>query len=138
LRLGDIQFGIAVRIDNLKDEGACWRRIVVNLRKEGKKIGVFLGNQSDEVWIPLVYREGHLNEVCEALYRILIDSFRENTQLFVEGNERFGTIGFSIMNRLRPAESVIVIETAAKALSRSVSDRCDEAIELPHQVADPR
>lgn len=94
LRLSDIQFGIAVRIDNLRDEGVCWRRIVVNLRKEGDKIGVFPDTQSDGVWIPVAYDAGNISEVCEALYRVLLNSFREDTQIFVEGNGRFGTIGF--------------------------------------------
>ena len=94
LRLGDVQFGIGVRVDNLKDEGAFWRRIVVNLRREGEKIGVFVDDKNAGIWIPTEYQEGHVTEICDALYRVLLHSFREDAKIFAEGSARYGTIGF--------------------------------------------
>jgi hypothetical protein len=95
LRIENVQFGIGVRIDNLRDDGALWLRIVVNLRKYGEKIGVFVEDKSEGFWIPVDYKDSHLQEICDGLYRVLLQSFREDTQIFVEGSGRYGTIGFT-------------------------------------------
>jgi hypothetical protein len=85
---------MALRVDNLDDSGCLWLRIVVNLRKQGEKIGVFLNEDSDGIWIPTNYSDRDLSEICEALYQLALRAFREDARMFVEGSGQFGTIGF--------------------------------------------
>jgi hypothetical protein len=94
LRIEDVQFGMALRVDNLDDSGCLWLRIVVNLRKQGEKIGVFVNEDSDGIWIPTNYSDRDLSEICEALYQLALRAFREDARMFVEGSGQFGTIGF--------------------------------------------
>jgi hypothetical protein len=76
-------------LDNL------WVRLVVNLRKEGVRIGVFCGDGNDEVlWIPEDYLASDIDRICERLFQTLLGFYRGDVNVFVHGDEKMLTIGF--------------------------------------------
>jgi len=93
LNLNEVQFGLAVRIDHLTDNGHFWVRLVVALRKNGDKIGVLAGDQ-DIIWLPINYEDADVQNVCEGVYEILLRVYRDDVNLFVQGRENLQTIGF--------------------------------------------
>jgi hypothetical protein len=88
LTVRDTQFGMSVKIfDHL------WVRVVVNLRKEGERIGVFV-EEGEATWIPVIYSPTDLNEICERLFQYVLGIYRGDVNVFVHGDERLMTIGF--------------------------------------------
>lgn len=95
LRLGDIQLGIAVRVDNKGDNGSTWLRIITTLRKEAGHILVFVGgNEVSGVKIYVNYSEQDLKRICENLFTAALSSFQEDINVFVDGRTGNTTIGF--------------------------------------------
>ena len=97
LTVRDVQFGMCIQIlDNL------WVRLVVNLRKEGQRIGVFCGHGDDEVfWVPENYSTADIDRICERLFQTLLGLYRGDVNVFVHGNEKMLTIGF-VPSRANP------------------------------------
>lgn len=92
--LDDIQFGMAVRVDHIRDSGHFWMRIVVDLRKKGDRIGVSVG-EGKTVWLPIEYHTGDLEPVCERIFAELQGAFQNQVTAFREGSDR-ATIGFTL------------------------------------------
>ena len=88
LTVRDTQFGICVRIFN-----HYWVRLVVNLKKEGERIAIFI-DERDPIWISVNYSTDDLSRICERLFQSLIGLYRGDVNVFVHGDERLMTIGF--------------------------------------------
>jgi hypothetical protein len=90
LTVSQTQFGIGVHIlDNL------WVRLVVTLRKQGDRIGVFCGHGNNEaLWIPEKGSAADIGRVCERLFQTLLGYYRGDVNVFVYGDEKMLTIGF--------------------------------------------
>lgn len=94
LRVDDTQLGLGVRIRHIKDDGSLWLRVVVNLRKQGDRIGVFPDDGAG-IWIPVDYREDDLTAICARLYENVLGIFTGDVNIFVHGSEKLPTIGFN-------------------------------------------
>jgi hypothetical protein len=96
LTVRETQFGMSVRIfDHLSV------RMVVNLRKEGDRIGVFV-DDGDAIWLPANYAEADLQQICERLLSGLLGLYRGDVNVFVHGDERMLTIGFGVNHQKNP------------------------------------
>ena len=73
--LRDIEFGIAVRLDNLEDSGHCWVRVPLSVHRASGNVEMTAGDQP-VVRVPLEY-QGHLTKICEAVWRDLLTIFRD-------------------------------------------------------------
>lgn len=88
LTVRDTRFGMSVRIFD-----HYWVRLVVRLKKEGERIGVFI-DDGEPTWISVEYNADDLNRICERLFQSLIGLYRGDVNVFVHGDERLMTIGF--------------------------------------------
>jgi hypothetical protein len=73
--LDPVELGLAIRIDNLDDDGAGWVRVVLTLWKAGDKIHVRIGDHA-AVAVPLAY-QGELTAVCEMIFRAVLRHYKE-------------------------------------------------------------
>ena len=88
LKVRDTQFGMSVRIFD-----QYWVRLVVNLKKEGERIAVFI-DEGVPIRISVNYSTDDLSRICELLFQSLIGLYRGDVNVFVHGDERLMTIGF--------------------------------------------
>jgi hypothetical protein len=73
--LRDIEFGVAVRLDNLEDSGCCWVRVPISVRRISGNVEMTVGDQP-VVRVSLDYG-GHLTKICEAVRRELLAIFQD-------------------------------------------------------------
>jgi hypothetical protein len=74
-----------------------WVRLIVNLKKEGERIGVFV-EDGDVTWIPVNYSAADLDKVCANLFQTLLGIYQGDVNVFVHGDERLLTIGFGTVH----------------------------------------
>lgn len=79
LTLEPIDFGIAIRVDNVDDDGACWVRVVLTLSKVGDKILASIGENA-KTTIPVHYSAADLRGVCEMIFVTVLKLFTTDVE----------------------------------------------------------
>ena len=93
LLIKDVQLGISIRVDNLNDSGSFWMRIVVNLRKEGERFLISIGDRF-QTSIPVSYETNDLKHLSEEIFGAVLRAYEEDVNVFVDGLTGKTTIGF--------------------------------------------
>jgi hypothetical protein len=77
--LEPISFRLSVKVQNLKDSGAHWLAIPIEVMKTGDRADVFVGG-SPKIAIPAAYN-GHLEPIFELLYNGMADFYTDTQDL---------------------------------------------------------
>lgn len=94
LDLVPVSMGIAVRIDNLADDGALWVRLVVGINRAGDRLEVDVPGGGVER-VPLTdWSRANMTAICEALTQSLERLFRDEFEVDRHGLYGSGRIGF--------------------------------------------
>ena len=92
IRLGPVEMGVSVRIDNLGDDGAVWLRLLMTLRKVGDTLRVGIDDLGT-VCLPLAF-EDKLEPVCDMVFNVVRKLFTEDVEHDRRGDYGGGAIGF--------------------------------------------
>lgn len=89
LTLDPVEMGLAVRVDNLDDDGALWIRVVLTMAKVGDRLSVSIG-EDKPVELPIAF-EDNLAPICDMIFERLLKLYT----LDVEHNRSgyYGTSG---------------------------------------------
>lgn len=89
LTLDPLEMGLAVRVDNLGDDGALWIRIVLTMAKAGDRLLVSIGDDKP-IELPIAF-ESKLTPVCDMIFERLLKLYTQDVQHNRSGY--YGTTG---------------------------------------------
>ena len=93
LMLDPIDLGIAIRIENMNDDGDFWMRLAITLQRIGDKIHISIGDRLEKT-IPANYQTS-LADVCEDIFALAKKQLTEAVELGQSGHYgQVNPIGF--------------------------------------------
>ena len=92
--LAPLAIGLAVRVDNLADDGALWIRLPLTLMRRGDRVRLAVGNQQITD-VPIDGYEQHLDQACIEIQEYMLSLFTDDVALDTGGlYGRDAAIGF--------------------------------------------